>query len=263
MPTDVALPKVETNVLGLEDVRIFRAGAKTYFTATTKEYSNKVRVMLGEYNVKVIESSVQSTEHTLSSGITESDDDEEPVIFGKPTYSNCRILEPPQPSECEKNWAPIHDAEQPQTKDGLGHSVESTIPREPTFVYGWHPLRVGKIDDSNKLEITHSVDTPYFFNNMRGSTPLYKVEGANEYYCLTHVVKYASPRKYYHCLVYLDATTYKPIRYSLPFVFQDVNIEYCLGADIAEGQLNAIFSRKDSRPAWAHIPLKSLFMVAV
>lgn len=231
MPTDVDLPKIETNVLGLEDVRIFRAGAKTYFTATTKEYSDKVRIMLGEYNVRLIE----------------SDDEEGPSIFGKPTYSNCRILEPPQPSDCEKNWAPIHDA----------------LDSEPRFVYGWHPIRVGKVDASNKLEITHSVDSPYFFNNMRGSTPLYKVEGANEYYCLTHVVKYSSPRKYYHCLVYLDSTTYKPIRYSLPFVFQDINIEYCLGADIKNLQLNAIFSRKDSRPAWAHIPLNSLHMVGV
>ena len=227
LPDDVELPKVDTHVCGLEDVRIFRSGGKTYFTSTTREYSDKVRIMLGEYSVKLIEG------------------EDEPTLFGKPTYRNSRLLEPPFPSECEKNWAPIHDS------DSL------------TFVYGWYPLRVGSPNSDNKLEISHTIDTPHIFSQMRGSTPLYKAYGENAYWCLVHIVKYGSPRKYYHSLVYIDATTYKPIRYSVPFVFQNVAIEYCLGAEITGNNLRAIFSRNDSRPAWSYIPLKSLTMIAV
>jgi tetratricopeptide (TPR) repeat protein len=171
------------------------------------------------------------------------------VLFGhydSHTYMKNRLLEPPIETAYEKNWAPI---------DGSA---------EPRFVYSWHPLQIGTIgSDDNRLKITHTHATPHIFGQMRGSTPLYHNAEANEYWAIVHLVKYGSPRKYYHSLVILDATTYAVKRYSLPFIFEAVQIEYCLSAYIADKQLHTIVSRNDSKPAWAHIPLESLAFLEV
>lgn len=216
LPDGVDLPAVpDSKVLGLEDVRLFRLADQTLmFTATTREHAPVPRVLMGIY------SQSQS-----------------------PSYKDVKLLEPPQPTPCEKNWAPI---------DGAA---------EPTFVYKWHPLQVGTVDPAtNKLAIHTTIQTPVIFDHMRGSTPLYAASGG-ELWAIVHLVKYDNPRKYFHALIFLDATTYKVKRYSLPFVFEKRQIEYCLAAHITGDMLSATFSRNDAAPAWAHIPLNSLIMV--
>ena len=217
LPDGVNLPAVPgATVLGLEDVRLFRlADGQTMFTATTREHAPVPRVLMGTYDQN------QS----------------------QPSYKDVKLLEPPAPTACEKNWAPI---------DGAA---------EPTFVYKWHPLQVGTVDPAtNKLAIKVTHDTPAFFSHMRGSTPLYPTS-TGELWAIVHLVKYGSPRKYFHAVVFLDAATYKVKRYSLPFLFEKSQIEYCLAAHIADGQLHAVFSRNDAAPAWAHVPLKSLVII--
>jgi hypothetical protein len=217
MPDRVdGLPSVGTQVLGLEDVRLFTVAdgsASLHFTATTREHAAQIRVLLGRYNTSTL------------------------------TYEDVRVLEPPAPTPCEKNWAPIDGAP------------------EPTFVYKWHPLQIGIVPSgSSQLQITAEQATPALFAHMRGSTPVYRTP-AGDLWAITHLTKYSSPRKYYHCVVFLDPSTYKVKRYSLPFVFERRQIEYCLAAHIEGGELHAVFSRNDSSPAWAHIPLSSLLFM--
>jgi len=68
----------QTNIQGLEDVRIFYNGSNLMYTATTKEYSydGNIRQHMGTYNVHT---------HTLESNMS---------------------LKPHIQTECEKNWIP-------------------------------------------------------------------------------------------------------------------------------------------------------------
>jgi hypothetical protein len=68
----------DTHILGLEDVRVYRAGKGLQFVATSGEHSEKLRVVHGDYEVS-----------------------------GR--ISNCRVLESPTDAQCEKNWIPLHD----------------------------------------------------------------------------------------------------------------------------------------------------------
>jgi glycosyltransferase involved in cell wall biosynthesis len=75
----VSLPKRPTHIRGLEDVRIFEKSDGLYFTATTLEYSPKLRIMYGRY-------------HPTTG-----------------SYSDCKIIDSPYGPEfpCEKNWLGI------------------------------------------------------------------------------------------------------------------------------------------------------------
>jgi tetratricopeptide (TPR) repeat protein len=226
VPDEIALPQVKTDIFGLEDVRLFRLGSDdatnaninatsttTYFCATSLQYSPKPRIIIGEY----------------------------------PSMANCHILEPPMPTDCEKNWLPI-----------IGTSV-------PTFIYKWHPLTIGKIDLPNTtLQVIHSdANVPAIFEYFRGSTPVYTDETSGDYWCIIHSVKHGYPRRYFHAIVYLDSKSYRVKKYTTLFVFEKVQIEYCLGAYMQDNTLYAVFSRNDSRPAVAEIPLNSLTWIEV
>lgn len=74
----VNLPKIiDSNITGLEDVRLFMFNNQLLFTATQKEYSHKIRVLYGKMNL---------SEMKVSTGF---------------------IMEPPTDTVCEKNWIPI------------------------------------------------------------------------------------------------------------------------------------------------------------
>ncbi len=149
-------------------------------------------------------------------------------------YRECAVYEPPTDTECEKNWLPIAGTED--------------------VLYSWHPLQVGQIK-SNKLAITKTHTTPWFFQHLRGSAVPFQVE--KELWTLTHFVEYGSPRKYFHCMVVLDADTYKPLRISLPFAFRKIGIEYCIGMRPLEKAIEFVFSSWDDNPMITEIPLTS------
>jgi glycosyltransferase involved in cell wall biosynthesis len=149
-------------------------------------------------------------------------------------YKDCAVFEPPFPTECEKNWLPIE-----HTDD---------------ILYQWYPLQVGQLQD-NKLVITKTQPTPWFFRHLRGSAIPFRVE--KELWVLAHFVEHSSPRKYFHCMVILDADTYKPLRMSLPFSFRKSGIEYCLGMRPIEHAIEFVFSSWDDNPCLTEIPLNS------
>jgi len=198
----------ETNIRGLEDVRLFSEGDRITYTATspsaTKDGSN--RIVYGTYN---------ASENRLA---------------------NSLVLEPPEgvQSACEKNWLRI-----PSASNNSNNS--------PLFVYTWSPLQIGTVNDGCPfLHITHTIQTPPLFQRLRGSANGFLHE--DRIWCLTHLVKHGAPRKYYHLFVLLNKDTYQPEQVTLPFCFQVHGIEYCLSASIEGPHVSFLFSSFDANP---------------
>jgi glycosyltransferase involved in cell wall biosynthesis len=187
----------QSNIEGLEDVRIFYKGSELMYTATTKEYSydGHIRQYMGIYDI---------AKKTLRNGVS---------------------LQPPYPTDCEKNWIPY---------------------KETKFIYGWHPFQIGALDSTNKLIIEVKQDTPKFLSHMRGSSTL--VEEGGYLWGITHCVIYKSPRKYYHMVVKIDPKTDRLVGYSDPFFFVNNAIEYCLGFEKRGSEYTVIVSQNDCNP---------------
>lgn len=147
-------------------------------------------------------------------------------------YRDCAVYQPPTPTDCEKNWLPIEGTDD--------------------ILYSWYPLQIGQLKD-NKLEITKTHDTPWFFKHLRGSAIPFRID--SQLWVLAHCVEYGSPRKYFHCMVVLDADTYTPIQMSLPFSFRKTGIEYCIGMRPMERAIEFVFSSWDDNPMITEIPL--------
>lgn len=155
-------------------------------------------------------------------------------------YRNSVILESPLNADCEKNWIPVSGTDD--------------------VIYSWNPLRIGQIE-GNQLVFKQTLKTPDFFRHLRGSAVPTRVK--DELWCLVHYVHHSSPRKYYHCIVKLDATTYKPKSVSLPFVFRKEGIEYCLSMTYGKNELEFIFSSWDDNPCSTRVPLELIEWIQV
>ena len=204
--SDLGLEKRDVRIEGLEDLRVYPdETGKSRFVATSSQFSDKIRVVRGTYDIE------------------------------NAKLSDCEVLQPPGPSECEKNWIPIPGTNQ--------------------FIYKWFPLQIGHVEDS-KLVITKTHPTPWFFHHLRGSALPIRMPSApwrngkkvkDETWILTHFVEYTQPRKYFHCFVVVD-DDYKPVRISLPFVFKAPGIEYCLGCKAKGEGIDFVFSSWDDNP---------------
>lgn len=76
--SSVALPRRDTRIVGLEDVRVYQnAAGQLRFVAVTSEYSDKIRILEGGYDI------------------------------ASARYTDCRILNSPTNADCEKNWIPV------------------------------------------------------------------------------------------------------------------------------------------------------------
>ena len=210
-----------SNIEGLEDVRIFAFKNKIHFTASCKNITNdgNIVIVTGEYD------------HTNAK------------------MDNIYVIQPPRPSGCEKNWIFV---------------PESVLNDKMNFIYGWHPLEIGSVNKSfdspsceqfNKLEIHTKFDTPAIFSRFRGSSTI--CEHDDRLWCVVHFVKYSTPRVYYHSVVQFNRKTMKPEMYSLPFVFRNHAIEYCLGFNIKDGKCCFIFSQNDNEPGFITLPIKN------
>ena len=161
------------------------------------------------------------------------------ILYGKynrdGTYQECRILDSPTEQPCEKNWLGI-----PHTKD---------------IIYNWLPLQIGTVE-TTQLRIHTTHQTPPFFERVRGSAS--PIRFGDELWVLTHAVEYSVPRKYYHMFVALDAFSYKPLRMTLPFVFEEASVEYCLGIRLNENGIECVYSSMDDNPCITTIPLTRL-----
>jgi len=137
-------------------------------------------------------------------------------------YKNYQGIQSPTNSDCEKNWV--------------------NIPGTDDFIYSWNPLKIGKIRD-DRFIITKQINTPPLFSLFRGSAP--PIEVNKKWIALVHFVEYCQPRKYYHCLVELEKETYTVLKVSLPFVFKNIEIEYCISGRLLNDSLEYYFSSWD------------------
>ena len=239
LPINPALATAHNVYLGVEDVRIYMHGTDLRFIGTTFEYADGscLRMLEG-----VID--------TESAKMTQS-----------------RILDPPTWTYCEKNWAPV-----PSMADSNTESQS-----EMYFVYKWSPMQIGRVptvsgptdieldpkSDTNvppsqRLYIvqTHDISDP-LFRRIKGSTTFSK--GVD--HSLVGVVHFSidgSPRKYYHMLLSLDPDTLRPHKYSTPFYFDKIGIEFCIGFTTIRSAHHFWISRVDRDPMHICLPVESV-----
>jgi hypothetical protein len=194
----VDLPSTDQYSHGLEDLRLFEYMGKLCFISTNVNYSENGfnRMLIGEYNAD------------------------------KLSYTNCRILQPPMNTRCEKNWIPI-------VSNG-----------ELYFIYSWFPMQIGRLDNY-KLTIfkTYNVNIPNF-HRVRGSTIF--INDAETLLGVVHFSDECFPRQYYHMLIRLDPVSFFPISYSDPFCFQHYGVEFCIGFTIRDNEYIFWVSKKDN-----------------
>ena len=208
-----------SNIEGLEDVRVFWHNGTLHCTASSKNVTSDGRIVIahGQYDP------YSARIHSL------------------------RVLEPPRPSSCEKNWIYVPDRYLPST-EAKGRM---------NFLYGWNPMEIGSVHPETRQLVIHTTyPTPAVFNRFRGSSPLCEYEG--KLYAVAHFVKYSQPRVYYHSMVEFDRDTMRPLQYTAPFCFRQTKIEYCLGLDIKDGVATFVFSENDTDPGMIQVPIQSL-----
>jgi predicted GH43/DUF377 family glycosyl hydrolase len=154
---------------------------------------------------------------------------------------NTQIIESPFDVPWEKNW--LH------------------IPGTDHHIYEWSPLRIGTLENG-KWKLVKQHNTSPFFSLFRGSAP--PIELDEKWVALVHVVEYSVPvRKYYHVFVELEKETYKPLRVSLPFVFQSISVEYCISMRLQDKNIQCIATYMDSNPSWVTIKPSNIQWIQV
>ena len=133
---------------------------------------------------------------------------------------------------CEKNWCMFE------------HN------NKIKFIYEWYPLQIGEIDSNDEFKITTTIQTPLYFQYIKGSTPGF-VYG-DEIWFVGHLVAYHKelPREYYHCIIILDKKTLDIKKYSKPFYFSENTrntVEYCLGLVVEKKTIIFSYSVMDSQ----------------
>ena len=129
-------------------------------------------------------------------------------------------------SECEKNWVYFN------YNDNL------------CIIYNWFPLKICKINEyiNTILELIEEKPMPNLFKYARGSTC--GAEYNNEIWFVIHIVSYETPRHYYHVVVVFDKNM-NLLRYSAPFKFEGICIEYCLGLIVEDSRVIMSYSTMD------------------
>lgn len=210
-----------SNIEGLEDVRIFYYKDKIRFTASSKNLTEdgKIMIFTGDYNVD------------------------------EARMTNITMIQPPNPTECEKNWIYVPEYSLSDHKAAKG---------KMNFIYGWHPFQIGAVDETNKKLVIHTMidNMPRIFSRFRGSSNICEYDG--RFWCVVHFVKYSTPRVYYHAVVSFNRETMRPEMYSLPFCFRKLAIEYCLGFHIKDGKACFVFSQNDNEPGFITMPISNL-----
>jgi len=153
-------------------------------------------------------------------------------------YINNICMIPPEETEREKNWIRIGDQ----------------------YIYQWYPLQIGSMKE-NQLKITFTQDTPKFFKYCRGST--HALEYNNQYWIVTHgyihdkSILNEDTRLYYHQIIILDKN-YHLVRYTIPFYFKLLGVEYCIGFMIIGDYAYFTPSVNDSNPILVKIAMNKL-----
>jgi hypothetical protein len=214
---------------GIEDIRLFLNDnnkvqeKEIYWIGSTLNYSpdKKIQMMFGKYD-------------SVSGELTDANIIESPI----------------KSSSCEKNWIPISNPDKEN---------------EMYFIYQWYPMEIGRLvqrdEDKDKdkdkkkyyleIEIRHEMN-PLVFRKIRGSSCfiLDTIEGVEGWVGVVHYSEDETPtRQYFHRLILLDKQTWKPLKYTDPFYFQKIGIEFCIGfAKTPENHYTFWISQMDRDP---------------
>jgi len=137
------------------------------------------------------------------------------IVDGKTTVPPSFPKIPDQGS-LEKNWV----------------VVPGVDPHNQRMIYGWWPLVVGEIVDSEFKEVSRSQDVPLFFRYLRGSTNGIVI--GDEIWFICHLVSYEDRRYYYHIMVVLNRSDLSVKSYTPIFTFEGEKVEYTLGFCLAD-----------------------------
>ena len=211
---------------GLEDIRLWhKPSAETTETTETMRFiatninytpNGRGRMITGSLDIKV--------------------DEETQELM--PVYCNAIGIEPDRDTATEKNWIPVILPETSHTEDH--------------FIYQWSPFQIGKIQHPSppvanttqedapraqlKIHTTVESQNPFLFERIRGSSPFIQFPSNSpfpklameEWLGVVHFSDEELPRKYSHVIISLDKQG-KPVRYSAPFSFCKIGVEFCVG----------------------------------
>jgi hypothetical protein len=211
LQVETTCPTFCEEIQGLEDIRLYSFGNQLKFIATQRQWS-------------------PSRQNRMAIGVLDCSEN---------VFRDIQIVEPPSPTNCEKNWIPIE-------KDG-----------QECFIYQWYPFQIGHLE-GNRLQILQTVETNRLFQKVRGSTIFHRVEEG--LLGLVHWSEEGAPRHYYHRLVMLDSATLVPVSVSDPFVFGRIGIEFCIGMAVRGPDLQFWYSQHDRDPVWLTVPRAALPM---
>jgi len=225
MADNVNIPSAKTFSEGLEDIRLFVDNlGNLSFIATTVNYSptGRNRMIIGKYDIE------------------------------KHECRECKIVDPPGDSWCEKNWVPIQQKPDP------------FLCNDVFFIYKFFPFEIGRLvnDETNerlKLEIVKSKKIPgAWFNKIRGSSVF--IEEPRGLIGIVHFSEEGSPRHYYHILMLLDRVTKEPLKYSEIFYFDKIGVEFCIGFTILEKDARYCFwiSQEDRDAKMVSVPIENI-----
>jgi hypothetical protein len=110
---------------------------------------------------------------------------------------------------------------------------------ETHLVYQWYPLKICKIVD-NKLLLIETKEVPKDFEHFRGSSNGIKDE--NKIWFIVHIKDHL--KYYYHHFVCFDENM-NLIKYSKPFIFENIGIEYCMSFVIKNNQIIIPYTIRD------------------
>ena len=124
-----------------------------------------------------------------------------------------------------------HNIESPNNRNVEKNWVLFEKDNEMLVIYSWQPLTIGTLcknsnDTHSFIEKYVSPKTNIYLNGLRGSTNGIYIDGYWWFIC-HKVFIYHNKRKYYHVLVRMDQEF--NLVYSKYFVFENADIEYCLG----------------------------------
>jgi hypothetical protein len=131
-------------------------------------------------------------------------------------------------SPCEKNWVFFMDEV-----------------NELKMIYNWHPLQICNLQVNDKqgvISIKETREMPKIFKHARGSSNGFIFK--NEVWFICHIVSYEEPRHYYHIFAVFDRQM-NLLRYSAPFKFEKICIEYCLSLIVEENRIIVPYSTWD------------------
>ena len=260
----ITLPRYNMYSSGIEDVRLYEHNGRVRFIATTVGYhtTGGNRMIVGNYdyktlsysNARLVESPVDAYCEKNWTPIPSSDGEERFIYKWDPiqivTLAGAAAPRtPPAGGDSEQETGGVRGTESPQDSEQETGGVRGTeSPQETKGVLGTESPQVALADNHliKTTIVTLAGGVRGAAAPAKGSSPFIEYNG--ELIGVTHFSEDATPRRYFHVLVVLDKITYEPIRYSKPFVFDKVGIEFCIGFDARDDKYRFWISQFDRDP---------------